>query len=372
MDDLVLSVSDFVAVFNQTISYAYPSVTIEGELESLRVSKGRWVYFNLKDDQSSLKFFGTVNQLPGPLEEGLIIRVKGVPFLHHLYGFSVNVQFMQPVGEGSLRRAAQLLQAKLTKEGLFDESRKRPILYPPSRIGLITSVGSAAYHDFIKILAERWGGIAIEVADVQVQGEIAIPQITKAIEHFNSEQKPVDVIVLIRGGGSADDLAAFNTEAVTRAVATSRTPTLVAIGHEVDISLAELAADKRGSTPTHAAEVLSPDKRQLIKDLLIVQKQMDELIENRVEEFKEVLKQVNQDSDEAIIQLLEEKRASLKQSIHLLDILSPLSALRRGYAIIRQDEKVITSAKGLKSKTELSTEFKDGEVISVISKVKLK
>ena len=99
---------------------------------------------------------------------------------------------------------------------------------------------------------------------------------------------------------------------------------------------------------------------------------MDELIENRVEEFKEVLKQVNQDSDEAIIQLLEEKRASLKQSIHLLDILSPLSALRRGYAIIRQDEKVITSAKGLKSKTELSTEFKDGEVISVISKVKLK
>ncbi len=170
MDDLILSVSDFVAVFNQTISYAYPSVTIEGELESLRISKGRWVYFNLKDNLSSVKFFGTVNQLPGPLEDGLVIRVKGVPFLHHLYGFSINVQFMQPVGEGSLRRAAQLLEAKLTKEGLFDESRKRQIEYPPTRLGLITSVGSAAYQDFIKILGERWGGIAIEVADVQVQG----------------------------------------------------------------------------------------------------------------------------------------------------------------------------------------------------------
>src|ERR1035438_4041171 len=138
MDDLVLSVSDFVAVFNQTISYAYPSVTIEGELESYRVSKNRWVYFNLKDDHSSLKFFGTVTQLPGPLEDGLIIRVKGIPFLHPLYGFSVNVQFMQPVGEGSLKRAAQLLEAKLTKEGLFDENRKRLINYPPARLGLVT------------------------------------------------------------------------------------------------------------------------------------------------------------------------------------------------------------------------------------------
>jgi exodeoxyribonuclease VII large subunit len=133
MDDLILSVSDFVAVFNQTISYAYPSVTIEGELESFRISKDKWVYFNLKDNYSSLKFFGTVAQLPGPLEDGLIMRVRGIPFLHALYGFSINVQFMQPVGEGSLRKAAQLLEAKLTKEGLFDENRKRQISYPPCK-----------------------------------------------------------------------------------------------------------------------------------------------------------------------------------------------------------------------------------------------
>lgn len=371
MDDLIFSVSDFVAVFNQTISNAYPNVTIEGELESFRISKNRWLYFNLKDNYSSLKFFGTVNQLPGPLEDGLIMRVKGVPFLHPLFGFSINVQFMQPVGEGSLKKAAQLLEAKLAKEGLFDENRKRPITYPPARIGLITSVGSAAYHDFIKILAERWGGISIEVADVQVQGEVAPGQIIQALSHFNSEKQPVDVIVLIRGGGSADDLAAFSNELVTRAVATSRTPTLVAIGHEVDISLAEMAADKRGSTPTHAAEMLSPDKRQLFKELISQRKQLDQLISTQFQYFSESLERTKSDSNESIISFLNSLSTNLNQNKQLLDILSPLSALKRGYAIIRQNGKVLTSAKGLKTDSYISTEFKDGEVLSLVKEVKL-
>ncbi len=372
MDDLVLTVSDFVAVFNQTISYAYPSVTIEGELESFRISKNRWVYFNLKDDYSSVKFFGTVNQLPGPLEDGLLVRVRGVPFLHALYGFSINVQFMQPVGEGSLKKAAQLLETKLTKEGLFDESRKRPISYPPSRIGLITSVGSAAYHDFIKIFSDRWGGVSIEVADVQVQGEIAPAQIIKAIEHFNSEKQPVDVIVIIRGGGNADDLAAFNNELVTRTVATSRTPTLVAIGHEVDISLAEMAADKRGSTPTHAAEILSPDKRQLINDLKNITKQIDQIADDQLQAFTDSLLLTQSSLDESVDQLMANISNTLEQKRQLLGILSPLSALKRGYAIIRQNGKVITSARGLKPDALISTEFKDAEVVSLVQEVKLK
>jgi len=372
MDDLVLSVSDFVAVFNQTISFAYPNITIEGELESFRISKNKWVYFNLKDDHSSVKFFATVHQLPGPLEDGLLIRVRGVPFLHNLYGFSINVQFMQPVGEGSLKKAAQLLEAKLTKEGLFDEKRKRPIEYPPARVGLVTSVGSAAYHDFIKILGERWGGISIEVADVQVQGEIAPSQIIKALEYFNSEQDPVSVIVIIRGGGSADDLAAFNNELVTRAVATSRTPTLVAIGHEVDISLAEMAADKRGSTPTHAAEILSPDRRQLIKEFENIKTNIDELIKVSVIEREENLVLAKDHTNEAIMNLLGDMNQNLAQKAQLLAVLSPLSALKRGYAIIRQEQSIITSAKALKVDSVITTEFKDGQVISKINEIKLK
>jgi exodeoxyribonuclease VII large subunit len=372
MDELVLSVSDFVAVFNQTISYAYPSVVIEGELESFRISKGRWVYFNLKDDYSSVKFFGTVNQLPGPLEDGLLLKVKGVPFLHPQYGFSINVQFMQPVGEGSLRRAAQLLEIKLTKEGLFDENRKRPLKYPPSRIGLITSIGSAAYHDFIKILGDRWGDISIEVFDVQVQGEIAPTQIIKALEYFNSEKDPVDLIVIIRGGGSADDLAAFNSELVTRGVATSRTPTLVAIGHEVDTSLAEKAADKRGSTPTHAAEMLSPDKRQVLNELKAQKTTIDQYLNNVVESYRQDLGLQNITTDEVINQYMDNLVASLKQNRQLLDILSPLSALKRGYAIIRQGSKIITSTKALKAGSRITNELIDGEVISLIQEVKFK
>ncbi len=150
--DIELSVSDFVELLNQTLDYAYSGVVIVGELANLRVSKNRWVYFDLKDAESTVKFFGTVYQLPGPLEDGMILKVRGQPRLHNLYGFSVNVQSMRPAGEGTIKRAAELLQAKLTTEGLFDDSRKRPLPYPPVRIGLIASRQSAAYADFIKIL----------------------------------------------------------------------------------------------------------------------------------------------------------------------------------------------------------------------------
>lgn len=179
------------------------------------------------------------------------------------------------------------------------------------------------------------------------------------------------MIVIIRGGGSADDLAAFSSEHVTRAVATSRTPTLVAIGHEVDISLAEKAADKRGSTPTHAAEVLSPDKRQLLADLLVQQKQLNQLIDTQFDYYKEKIKEFRVTANDSVDAYLDNLGTNLKQNKALLDILSPLSALKRGYAIIRQDGKVLTSARDLKAGSLITTEFKDAEVISQIKEVKL-
>ena len=181
MSDIIFSVSDFVAVLNQTMDYAYPDVAIVGEISNYRVSKNRWVYFDLKDEYSSVKCFGTVYMLPGPLEDGLMVQIGGSPRLHQQFGFSVNLRAVQPVGEGSLKKAAALLEKKLALEGLFDESRKRSLPYPPKRIGLVTSSESAAYHDFMKILSSRWGGIDIELFDVQVQGEAAPAQIIKAI-----------------------------------------------------------------------------------------------------------------------------------------------------------------------------------------------
>src|SRR3954469_12447565 len=142
MQDIILSPSDFVAVLNQTLEIAFPVVAIEGELANFRISKNRWVYFDLVDEQSSVKFFGTVYELPGPLQEGLSVRVIGQPRMHPRFGFSVNLQSILPVGEGSLKKAADLLGQKLESEGLFAPELKRLLPTMPGTIGLITAAGS--------------------------------------------------------------------------------------------------------------------------------------------------------------------------------------------------------------------------------------
>lgn len=369
---MVLSVSEFVGLLNQTLEYAYSSVVIAGELANYRVSKNRWVYFDLKDERSSVKFFGTIYQLPGPLEDGMLLQVRGLPRLHNQFGFSVNVQFMQPVGEGSLRKAADLLQAKLTAEGLFEPSRKRPLPYPPVRLGLITSGESAAYHDFIKILNERWSGVEIIHADVQVQGEMAPGQIIGAVDFFNSHAEPVDVLVITRGGGSADDLAAFSTEQVTRAVAGSRIPTIVAIGHEVNLSLAELAADQRASTPSNAAQLLVPDKRDELRRLHEVQKVILRSVQQSLETKSKSLQQTRGTLYEYIQTNLLTAQRNLDQHRQLLQVLSPRAAMRRGYAIVRANGRVIHSGKRLRVQDELAVEVADAIIGTKVMKVSLK
>src|SRR5690606_24238390 len=154
-----------------------------------------------------------------------------------------------------------------SQEGLFAPERKRPIPEMPNTIGVISSQDAAGYQDFIRILEDRWGGVTVKLAHVQVQGEQAPAQIERALEYFNSLSEPADVLVMIRGGGSLEDLWAFNTEPVVRAVAGSRTPIVVGVGHEQDESLADLAADVRAATPTHAAQLVVPDKQALIRQL---------------------------------------------------------------------------------------------------------
>lgn len=345
--EIELSVSEFVALLNQTLEYAYPSVVITGELANLRVSKGKWIYFDLKDELSTVKFFGTVYMLPGPLEDGMLVRVRGVPRLHNLYGFSVNVMSIQPAGEGSIRKAADLLAAKLEAEGLFDPARKRRLPYPPERIGLITSGQSAAYADFIKILNARWGGIDIRLIDVQVQGEAAPQQIVNALEQFNELAETPDVLVLIRGGGSAEDLAAFSTEQVTRAIAASRVPTLVAIGHEVDVSLAELAADQRASTPSNAAELLTPDKKHIASELKDDKRQLHSALTQIIQTARSELRHNGVQLTQIAGSLVKHQRVHLESRLDLLNALSPAAVLARGYAIVRSSGSVIRSGKQL-------------------------
>lgn len=371
ISSVVLSVSEFVDLLNQTLDFAYPTVTINGEISNFRISKNQWVYLELKDELASVKLFGTVNVLPGPLEDGLMVQISGMPRLHPKYGFSINLRSIHAIGEGSIKRAASLLEAKLRSEGLFAQERKRLLPYPPTRIGLIASSGSAAYADFIKILGVRWGGIEVSHADIQVQGDAAPQQLVRAIKYFNSQAKPPDILVITRGGGSSEDLSAFNSEDVTRAVADSRIPTLVAIGHEIDISLAELAADQRASTPSNAAELLTPDKKREIKHLGQKSTQLINDIKQLITDKLLLLKEMSDRYTEILQSKIALSMQELMSRQQLLLALAPESILGRGYAIIRAGGQIINSGKQLSKGQKIIMQLSDANVSAQVENIQL-
>lgn len=370
---VVLGVSDFVAVINQTLEMVMPTVVVQGELANFKVSKGKWLYFDLKDDTASVRCFGTVFMLPGPLEDGMMLEVRATPKLHSLYGFSLNVDSIRPIGEGSLRKAAQLLQAKLAAEGLFDDERKRPVPYPPASIGLIASGESAGYADFIKILAARWSGLDIALADVQVQGERSPGQVVAAIGWFNAQAVPPEVLVIVRGGGSADDLAAFSDERVVRAVAASRIPTVVAIGHEIDISLAELAADQRASTPSNAAELLVPDRREVLSGLGAMRQDLSDDWYSRLDDLRQQLADTRDDCADRVDRIMSRSRDDIFAQRQLIQALNPAAALARGFAIVRgADGRAVRHASQTASGAIVRIETAEAWLNATVNKVQTK
>jgi exodeoxyribonuclease VII large subunit len=367
LTEVVLEVSDFVALVNQTFEYAIPSIIIRGELANFKISKNKWVYFDLKDETATVRLFGTVYQLPGPLEDGMVLLVRGAPRLHPRFGFSINVLSIRPEGAGTIRRAAELLQAKLEAEGLFDPARKRRLPCPPATIGLVASRQSAAYADFMKILNARWGGVTITCIDVQVQGEVAPEQVSGAIEQFNRSAVLPDALVVIRGGGSAEDLYAFNTERVTRAVAASRVPTLVAIGHEVDVSLAELAADQRASTPSNAAELLVPDRREVLRQLDETSGYLRQLVLGHILAERRILVQYDVNSGRALENTLVRSKEQIASAGRLLTALDPRTILKHGYAIVRAAEVgIVRHASDVTSGTIVNVELSDGSFTAAV------
>lgn len=362
MTDRSYTPSDFVALFNQTLEYAYPSVVLEGELANFRISKNRWVYFDLKDEMASVAYFGSIYQLPGPLSDGMVVRVVGSPRLHPLFGFSLSFQSIMPVGQGSLKKAADLLLKKLQTEGLFAEERKRPLPYAPTTIGLITAGNSAAYADFIKILGERWGGMEIRHIDTLVQGEKAPLQLAGAVEHFNGLNDMPEVLVMTRGGGGPDDLAAFNDERVVRAVAASRIPTLVAVGHEIDTSLAEMAADMRASTPSSAAQILVPDKKNELANLKSRKKSLNRAVLQNQEYLSSNLKLNRDNLNLSANNWLAKENERLRVTAKLLELFNPDVALQRGYALLSKKELHISSVSQVGIGDSLNVKLQDGTI----------
>lgn len=332
-NEIKFSPTDFIAVANQTLEYAYGSILIEGEIASFKVNQGKWVFFDIKDVESSIPCFMTLFQLRMPLEDGMKVVVRGVPKITKWGKFSFTVQAVRPVGEGSLKKAYEMLRKKLTDEGLFALERKRQIPKDLTKIGVISSTAAAGYADFVKIINARWGGLKIQVAHTQVQGLDAPDQIIRALKYFN-ERSEVQVIAILRGGGSADDLAVFNDEALVRAVAASKIPVITGIGHEVDESLCDLAADVRASTPSNAAEILTPDRENMKWAITMIINELFRIIINRAEDLKK-------DSTEIVIQVrnvinmkIVDFRKILSNQIKMLGALNPEKILKQGYAIL--------------------------------------
>jgi exodeoxyribonuclease VII large subunit len=325
--------STLIAAMNQTLEYAYEGALLVGEVASYKVNQGKWVFFDLKDEESSISCFMSIYQLRVPLEDGMKIVVRGTPKLTNWGKFSFTVQAVQPVGQGNIKKSFELLKKKLAKEGLFDPAKKRPISRDLTKIGVISSTQAAGYADFIKIINERWGGLEISVCHTQVQGLVAPDQIIRALNYLN-ERGEVEVIAIIRGGGSADDLACFNDEKLVRAIRASKIPVITGMGHEVDESLADLAADVVASTPSNAAQMLTRDKKAEIKNLHDNMSRISSQICSRIELIKNDVKSKTETVSARILSVIENNLSIIESKKSILKSLDPENILRRGYAIL--------------------------------------
>ena len=335
MERLTLSVSEFVDFANQTLEGAYPTVTIEGEVDAFKISQGKYVFFDLKDDGASVACFLSLYGLRVPLEDGMKIVVLARPRLTNWGKFSLTVLNMRPVGEGTIKKSFELLKKKLADEGLFDASRKRPLPERIQRIALVSSTDAAGYADFIKILNERWGGLEVMVAHTQVQGLDAPDQIIRAVKYFNQQQDLADLLVVVRGGGSGQDLSAFNDELLVREVAASRIPVLTGIGHEVDESLVDLAADVVASTPSNAAQMVTPDKKAILNQLSDDAARLESRI---MDEAGRTSADLSLGLERLGLFLLDKIGAQLTEVRSLQKTvaqLNPENVLKQGYALVR-------------------------------------
>jgi len=384
----IFSVSEFNEFLNSVLRPL--NVTVEGEIADLRISQNKFVWFTLKDEKQALSCFSLVYRIRQPIEEGMKVRISGYPKIYEKSGkFSFIVEKLEVSGEGSLKRAYEILKNKLDAEGLFAPQRKRTIPKFPRTLGLITSRGAAAYTDFLTHVEQRWGGLLIQFFPVAVQGENAISEIVSAFDYFNHSEKSPDTIILTRGGGSLEDLKEFNSEEIARAVFSSKSPVIVAVGHERDLSLAELAADARASTPTHAAQLAVPDRQQLHQDIsstmergfFALQSSQQTLRHNLLRTTQTLSYQIESSLGDGrrvlsdyidlvglLRQRLELAKNRRKTQVEVLKSLSPQGTLRRGYSIVRKSGKIIKTSEDVEISDSLEIHPYQGTITAKVTK----
>jgi len=372
------------------------SVYISGEISNFTDHyKSGHLYMTLKDEGALVRavmFRAYSSKLKFKPENGMKVIVKARVSLYEKDGtYQIYIEEMQPDGVGALQIAFEQLKRKLAQEGLFDERRKRPIPKYPSKIGVITSPTGAAVRDILNILGRRYPLAEIVFAPVLVQGEGAPPQLIKALNWFNINNA-ADVIIIGRGGGSIEELWAFNDEGLARAVAASRIPVISAVGHETDFTICDFVADLRAPTPSAAAELAVPDTEQLLlhieKLLIIARRSVRAILESSnqrltaltsrrslttpmyvVEEQYMRLDYLTRAFANAAKNRLYDYDRRLSSVASKLDALSPLKVLSRGYSIAYIGDKVVKNTADVSPGDKLSLRVSDGFVDCTVDKI---
>jgi len=381
-----LTVSQLTLRVREALELGLGECWVVGELSNFRVPPSGHFYFVLKDGRSQIAavMFRAANQvLPFRPEDGMEVIVRGRVGLYEVRGnLQLYVDGMEPRGLGGLQLALEQLKKRLALEGLFDESRKRPLPFLPHGVGIVTARGGAAIHDLLVVLRNRQPGVRVVLRPVRVQGKEAPTDIVQAIGELN-RVRGIDVIIVGRGGGSLEDLWAFNDERVARAIAASRAPIVSAVGHEIDFTIADLVADRRAPTPTAAASLVVPDRRQLAQWLDQVSLTLRAVVMRLLRRRRELLAaQARQLRDprralkirQQRIDALSERalrataasvrlaRQRLRGAAERMQALSPLAVLERGYSITRRvdDGSVVRDAAALAAGDVLQLTFARG------------
>ena len=355
----IYTVSDLTDEIRVLLEDSFSGIWIEGELSNFHHHSSGHMYFTLKDHESQIRavmFRQQNRQLRFQPRDGLAMLLYGVLSVYERRGeYQVVVDYMEPKGLGALQLAFEQLKERLQAEGLFDDSRKRPIPMLPGRIGVITSPTGAAIRDILHVLRRRFAGVDVLIYPVTVQGDQAPPEIVDAIRELN-RRGGLDVLIVARGGGSMEDLWAFNEEVVARAIAESKIPVISAVGHEVDYTIADFVADLRAPTPSAAAELVVSKKDELAQRLDDLQARMSGVIRSRLDAL--IMRVGGLERHLRLLNPIERIRMQRRRLIALwkdlagwadrrlvvvngelkaaagkLDSLSPLAILSRGYSI---------------------------------------
>src|SRR5262245_30244611 len=288
----VFTVSELTRAVKNTLEGRFGGLWVEGEISNLRVHTSGHVYFTLKDDEAQVRavlFRGRMRRVRFEPADGLHVLAFGRLEVYAVRGeYQLVCDVLEPKGLGALQLAFEQLKARLAAEGLFDAARKRPLPVLPRRVGLVTSPTGAAVRDFLRVVTRRFAGLQVLVCPVRVQGDTAAGEIAEALATLN-RRGDLDVIVVARGGGSLEDLWAFNEEAVARAIAASKIPVISAVGHETDVTIADFVADLRAPTPSAAAELVVREKAQLVAHLGSLRERLQGAVGQRVRRWRERL-----------------------------------------------------------------------------------